>query len=208
MSQVTHGIRSLLSTSRIYNLFQWILGGKDGRANFTTQYLRAQVDDFILDIGCGTADIRKYLPNVQYYGFDPSSNYIDTAKTNLRGIPGCNLYCASLDEAKLITLPKFDIVLAIGVLHHLSDEGVIQLAHLAKSALKHNGRLITLDPCYVEGQSIISRLLIKCDRGQNVRTREGYERLMSKSFNTVVSDIRHDFNRFPYTHFIMECVNK
>jgi len=208
MAQVTKGIRAVLSSSKIYSLFQNILGARDGRSNFSSQYIRSQDGDYVLDIGCGTADIRKYLANVNYYGFDPSARYINTAKANLREFPDSSLFRASIDEAVLNSLPKFDIILAIGVLHHLHDDAVINLASLAKGTLKQEGRLVTLDPCYVDGQSPIARLLIRCDRGLNVRNVNGYHSLMATKFEYVQTDIRHDFNRFPYTHFIMECFNK
>jgi hypothetical protein len=79
------------------------------------------------------------------------------------------------------------------------------LAGLAKAALKKSGRLVTLDPCFVEGQSPIARFLLSRDRGQNVRDAEGYRALMSSTFDSMASHIRHDLNLFPYTHLIMEC---
>ncbi|RKZ63742.1 MAG: class I SAM-dependent methyltransferase, partial [Candidatus Parabeggiatoa sp. nov. 3] len=47
---------------------------------------------------------------------------------------------------------------------------------------------------------------ISKDRGQNVRTQEGYLELASQVFSNITTDIRHDLLRIPYTHFILECV--
>jgi hypothetical protein len=66
--------------------------------------------------------------------------------------------------------------------------------------------LITLDPCFVEGQSPIARYLVSRDRGQHVRDVKGYQTLMSSLFASVTCDVRHDFARFPYTHLMMECM--
>ena len=206
MSEITHGLRSILSFSGIYDLFQWLMGAKRGRTIFSTQYIKARDGDYVLDIGCGTAEIRLYLPDVEYFGFDPNAHYVEAAKRRLREAQkkGIVLH-ATLDAVTLNGLPKFDIVLVSGVLHHLSDEEVVELANLSKAALKEGGRLVTIDPCFIEGQSPIARLLVSHDRGQHVRDANGYQSLMSSVFATVKSDVRHDFARLPYTHILMEC---
>ncbi|MCK9398004.1 MAG: class I SAM-dependent methyltransferase [Methylobacter sp.] len=207
MSEITHGLRSVLSYSRIYDFFQWIMGAKHGRAIFSSEYIKARDRDYVLDIGCGTAEIRLFLPDVEYFGFDPNAHYIEAAEKRLREShkTGALLH-ATLDEAALVELPKFDIVLVSGVLHHLSDDEAIQLAKLVKSALKEGGRLITIDPCLVAGQSFIARYLVSHDRGEHVRDVEGYQGLMSSVFSSVACDVRHDLARFPYTHLMMECM--
>lgn len=183
------------------------MGAKRGRTIFASQYIKAQAGDYVLDIGCGTAEIRLFLPEVQYFGFDPSSRYIESAKRRLRETHQTGmLHACPLDEAVLAELPKFDIVLVSGVLHHLSDDEVIQLAKLAKVALKEGGRLITIDPCFAEGQSPIARYLVSHDRGQHVRDVNEYKVLMSSVFVSVACDVRDDIARFPYTHLMMECM--
>ncbi|MGZ3592466.1 MAG: class I SAM-dependent methyltransferase [Syntrophales bacterium] len=207
MSEITHGLRSVLSDSRIYDLFQWIMGAKRGRTVFSSQYIKARDGDCVLDIGCGTAEIRMFLPDVEYFGFDPNAHYIEAAKRRLRESHKTGtLLHATLDEAALVELPKFDIVLVSGVLHHLSDDEVIQLAKLVKSALKEGGRLITIDPCLVAEQSLIARYLVSHDRGQHVRNAEEYQSLVFSVFTSVKCDVRHDLARFPYTHLMMKCM--
>lgn len=206
MSQTTHGIRAVLSYSWIYDLFQRIMGARQARSIFSSQYVKAQEGYRVLDIGCGTAETRNFLPDVEYYGLDPNPRYIQTAQERLRDIPGCTFFCATVDETVLGALPKFDIVLAIGVLHHLDDETAVRLANLAELVLKENGRLVSVDPCFVEGQSRVARFLASLDRGQHVRDVDGYRTLMHAAFDTVNAEIRHDLVRFPYTHLIMQCV--
>lgn len=182
------------------------MGAKHGRTIFASQYIKARSGDFILDVGCGTAEIRLFLPDVEYYGFDPSARYIDAAKSRLRDARKTGtLVHAMLDEVELSRLPKFDIVLVSGVLHHMSDDEVIRLAELAKSALKEGGRLVTIDPCLIDSQSFIARYLVSHDRGMHVRDVDGYRSVVSPVFSSVECDVRHDIARFPYTHLIMEC---
>ncbi len=208
MSQVTHGVRAVLSNPKVYDFFQWMMGAKQARSIVSSVYIKSRSGDYVLDIGCGTAEIRWLLSNVEYFGIDPNPDYIYAAKNRFRTLSRCTFLCTTIDEVVLDALPKFDIVLATSVLHHLSDEEVVRLAKLAKAALKENGRLVTLDPCYAEGQSPIARFLISRDRGQHVRDAEGYRALLSCVFDSITTDVRHDLGRFPYTHLVMECVSK
>ena len=107
-----------------------------------------------------------------------------------------------IDELSLF---GFDKVLATGILHHLNDDETMQFFELASSALKPGGRLITLDGCYVKGQSWLARLILSKDRGKYVRTRDEYFNLASRVFGGIRISIHHDLIRIPYTHIIMEC---
>jgi SAM-dependent methyltransferase len=183
-----------------------MMGAKRGRSIVSSRYIKSKNGDYVLDIGCGTAEIRQFLSNVEYFGIDPNPEYIDAAKNRLRNLPRCTFICATVDVV-LDALPKFDIVLASAVLHNLSDAEVIRLATLAKASLKENGRLVTLDPCYVEGQSPVATFLVSRDRRQHVSNAEGYRALMSCVFDSITMDVRHDLARFPYTHLVMECMS-
>lgn len=46
---------------------------------------------------------------------------------------------------RFISPAYFDIVLVVGVLHHLDDTEALQLCQLAQAGLKSGGTLITLD---------------------------------------------------------------
>ena len=82
----------------------------------------------------------------------------------------------------------------------------LQLCCLAEAALKPGGRFIIFDGCYLPSQSHIARYLLSRDRGQNVRDREGYTKIVSQVFSKdIVVSIRHDLLRIPHTHIILEC---
>lgn len=203
MSQITNGIRSILSNPTIYNFTQKIMGAHKVRQELADEFIRAKNSSRILDLGCGTAEILNYLPNkVEYWGYDISFEYIASAKARY-GSKG-KFYCGLLDEVGIDDLPKFDIVLALGVLHHLNDDEVDTFFRLAKKTLNENGRIVTIDPCLAQGQNLIAKYIIGKDRGQNVRKSEGYSVLANNTFVEVKGVIRH--RKFiPYTHWIMEC---
>jgi SAM-dependent methyltransferase len=208
MSQVTRGVSAILSHAKVYDALQWMMGAKLGRSIVSSRYIKSKNGDCVLDIGCGTADIRRYLADVEYFGIDPNPRYIHAAKSRFRDVPRCTFLCGIFDEAILARLPKFDIVLASAVFHHMGDDEVVRVGKLAKAALKEHGRLVTLDPCYVDGQSAIAKFLINRDRGRHVRDAAEYRALMSSVFDSIVMDVCHDLARFPYTHVAMECTAK
>ena len=101
---------------------------------------------------------------------------------------------------------KADLVLAVGILHHLDDAHARALMRTAFAALKPGGRFISLDGAYVDGQSAIARALISRDRGQSIRTPAAYHAIAAAEFGTVDGQVRTDLLFVPYTHYIMECV--
>lgn len=201
MTQITHGLRAILSSPSVYNLFQKIMGAHRSRLEFSRNYIKAQSGQRILDIGCGTAEILDYLPKVDYHGFDISKEYIASAKAKYgtRGDFNCSLFTPKEIDRRA----KFDIVLAIGVLHHLDDNDARQMFSLAYDVLKDGGRFITIDPSYSAEQNFLSRYLVSLDRGQNVRDQAGYFKLVPELFSVINVKIKHRI-WIPYTHCIIE----
>lgn len=203
MSQVTSGLRATLSSPFIYEIFQKIMGARQGRLDLVEHFIRPEDGFRILDLGCGTAEILSCMPNdVEYYGYDISEKYISAARERF-GDRG-KFHCGLLGEEDLMNLPKFDLVLAIGVLHHLNDSEAETFFTTAKQVLKFTGRVVTIDPCFAAGQSPVARFLILCDRGQNIRDAIGYAAIAEGVFSSVQGTLRHR-SWIPYTHWIMEC---
>lgn len=200
--QITTGIRSILGHPAVYDLFQTLMGADRIRRELVSEHIRPVEGMRLLDIGCGTARILDYLPPLTYHGFDLSQEYIDEA---LARYPGRGTFrCAMVEEATLQGEPSYDLVLAVGVLHHLDDESALQLMRLAKAALKEGGRLVTIDPCFDHAQNPIARFLVSRDRGQNVRSGGQYRELAFNAFSQVAGVVKHRA-WIPYTHWIMEC---
>ena len=203
MSQITNGVRAIFSSPRIYDGFQKVMGATRIRRELVRDFIRPKLGMRLLDIGCGTAEIVSFLPNeVGYWGYDISPRYIDAARARFsnRG----NFYCGLFDSQQVARLPKFDIVIAIGVLHHLNDDEARSLFVLASDALDPDGRVVTIDPCFAPDQNPIARFLISQDRGQNVRSAEEYRALPHSKFGRIDGQVRHR-NWIPYTHWVMEC---
>lgn len=200
MSQITSGMRSILSHPFVYDLMQNFMGARRSRKFFSNDVIRSRNGDRILDIGCGTAEIINYLPNVDYHGYDISEKYIESAR--LRFKSKGQFYCKtfSLDDAK--NNSNFDIVLSLGVLHHMDDDVATGFIETAYAALKPGGRLVTIDPVFTSDQSPVARYLISKDRGVNVRCQQAYLDLIPEGLFKVKSFVRHQA-WIPYTHFCL-----
>ncbi len=204
MAQKKSGIHSILSASSIYNAVQSMLGARHAREEIIP-YLNLSKNARLLDIGCGTAEILEHLPDdVEYVGFDASEQYINAAKQKY-GTRG-TFVAEVLSDTQLNEYENFDIVTAVGLMHHLDDNEVLSLLRVAQKALKTSqGTLVTVDPCYTQNQSSISRFVVGQDRGQNVRAIDEYKKLAMSVFQDVVLHHRNDLLNIPYDHALLVC---
>jgi SAM-dependent methyltransferase len=195
-------IRSVLALPQAYQLFFNVIGAPGRSRILVREYIRPKPGDRILEIGCGPGTIVPYLPVSEYVGFDASPEYIEQARNRF---PGAKFVCERVSQFTLAERDYFDIVLALGILHHLEDEEALQLFKIAHAALKPGGKLVTLDGVWTKDQSRASRYIQARDRGQFIREEKAYIRLAEQVFPKIASSIRHDLLRIPYTHLILEC---
>ncbi|HXH72021.1 MAG TPA: class I SAM-dependent methyltransferase [Mariprofundaceae bacterium] len=204
MAQITHGLRGILSHPALYNLMQNLVGAEKARRILVREFFPQRSGMRMLDIGCGTAEILRHLPaDTRYSGFDASEPYIDYARQHF-GSRG-SFRAELVERATLSELGRFDLVLAFGLLHHLDDDAAAALFGLAAEALDQGGKLVTIDPTYVDGQHPLARWMIGKDRGQNIRTPDEYAALARRHFGDVACHVRHDLLYIPYSHTILEC---
>lgn len=202
MRFLSRDFRRMLALPAVYRAFQRMVGG-GGAKVYLAEHVHPRPGERIFDLGCGPGDILAYLPAVEYVGLDCSPEYIQAAQARF-GDRG-RFVLMRIRDASLDSPGSYDLVLATGVLHHLDEEEALALFRLARLALKPEGRLVTIDGCYEEGQAALARWLLHLDRGKFVRTRAGYTALASQVFPRVEPRLRHDLLRLPYTHLILEC---
>ena len=107
-------------------------------------------NELIYDIGSGNSTILNELGNSTYYGFDISQEYISKAKKSFYDRPNAYLYCSEFNEELGEKLPKADLVMMKGVLHHMGDDEIINLVSGISQKLKTNGVFLSIDPTYIE----------------------------------------------------------
>ena len=196
-------IRSVLAIPAAYNLWWKVVGGPAYAKVLVREYLQPEVGARILEIGCGPGTIMRYLPQVEYLGFDLSSQYIEMAR---KRFPKAHFVCERVSQFSLAEQQSFDAVLGLGIVHHLDDQEARQLFQIAYDALKSGGKLITVDGVWTDDQSPAARWFLARDRGEHVRSEREYVNIASQVFANVRASVRHDLIRIPYSHLILECV--
>ncbi len=196
-------IRSVLALPQAYQLYFNLIGAPGRSRILVEEYIRPQPGDRILEIGCGPGTIIPYLPECEYVGFDLSEKYIAQAR---KRFPKAKFVSERVGQYTLSERQYFDLVLALGIAHHLEDGEALQLFRVAHDALKPGGKLVTLDGVWTDSQSAAARYLLARDRGQFVRSEQDYVKIAAQVFSRIKASIRHDLLRIPYTHIILECL--
>jgi SAM-dependent methyltransferase len=197
-------IRPVLDRPFFYELHNTLIGAKHRSQVLVRNYIRPTPGDRILDIGCGPGNMVPFLLNCRYVGVDMNEDYIERAQARYGN--QAEFTCKRVSEQTVPDMGAFDIVLALGLLHHLDDSEADDLFRLGYAALKPGGRMITMDGCYLPNQSRIERYLLDSDRGRYVRTEEEYLKLAHHRFNSVIRHVEPGLLRIPYTHLFLECV--
>jgi ubiquinone/menaquinone biosynthesis C-methylase UbiE len=161
----------------------------------------------VLDFGCGPGDLYEKIDCQYYFGIDPSKECIDMAKKRFPNYRLKGEFCiGNQEQLKCLTTQDFDLIIAIGVFHHMSDPFILDFLKQAHRILKTGGRIVTLDPVRHENESLLSGFLVQQDRGRNVRTPDGYISLVKNYPFSVESQIHVGLLRIPYDQFSMTCV--
>jgi SAM-dependent methyltransferase len=178
------GFKSIISFPWVYNVIQLIAGARMYRSRMVQKYIKPFEGCRILDIGCGTGEYVGFLDdnckNYEYYGFDAELSYVNSAQRRYCGRQNIRFSAQPLTADAVQEIGGFDIVMAIGVMHHMDDPLVLSLLRLAKSAMKPAGRFVTYDPGYFSDMNRIERFFVKHDRGRNIRTPRHYDDLISQ----------------------------
>ncbi len=158
----------------------------------------------VLDLGCGYGDYaRHFAGRCRYVGVDHNPDYIATARRVNAGLD-VEWICADLADPVVTTSGPYDLVVLGGVLHHLDDDSVVEMARAVAELLTPTGRLVALEPVFHPDQPLSARLLIAADRGRHVRDVAGYVRLLAPALPRLHTEIHTDLLRLPYTHVLLQ----
>ena len=184
--------------------FSAAVGGNVLRRSLIQNHVRAKPGDKVIDIGCGSAQVLQYLPEVDYIGIDTNPDYIAFARRTY-GNKGTFLIGDTKSFRGDSRFQDADIVMAFGLLHHLDDEEAADCLQFAYDALKAKGRFICHEACWIPKPGAVSKYIMSVDRGRSIRTEERYRQLAGKVFNKVDAWVSTNPLRIPYVTIVLEC---
>jgi SAM-dependent methyltransferase len=183
-----------------------LLGAEAARARLVEEIIRAKPGMKLLDVGCGPASLFPYLPPVDYTGIDLNPKHIEYSKSiygsRARFLAGDVVQDLPGEEA------SFDLVIVSALLHHLDDAQARSLLERLCRLVKPGGRMVTFDNVWLESQNVVAWLLNKLDSGLNVRSENGYRRLVEGLPVSLEGSVYRDLLRIPYDHFAMVMIKR
>lgn len=195
-------LKDLLSQVPLYVGLQKAVGADRLRYS-CLEAAKIRPGDVVIDVGCGPAYYFERLPKpLTYHGFDTDQKYIEWAREKWGG-PGAAFHVGVFDQDAAETLPAPNVILLLGLLHHLSDDDSRDLLGLCASILAPGGRVVSVDTAFVPGQGRLSRWMSENDRGEFVRDPEGFEDLATPYFGSTQSQIVAGTGRIPGAYVLM-----
>ena len=196
-------ISQVFNNANLYNLFQ--LGiQKSGTKDFlSSEILKTGSVERVLDFGSGIGHHSQLFQGKQYLGIEPLESCVLSAE---RLYKDSNATFLLGDHTALKSLPggTFDLIFAIGVLHHIDDLVFNEFIEQAFRLLKPGARLMTFDPVLHRNQSKLSKWVVKQDRGHWVRTENEYLTVIKRLFlDHTDSRIYSKLLRIPYDHILI-----
>lgn len=191
--------QNLFNNPVAYKVFQTLISRRSTLEMIEREIINASDSTRVLDFGCGLGQHSKSFDNQIYLGIEPIESCIQAAnrfyaRQNVEFKVGDHKTLAEYQDA------SFDLVLAMGVIHHMSDNDYEVLVTEANRLLKPGGRLVTLDPILHDNQRRISKWVVSKDRGEWVRGQVDYLMTLKNSFSDVDSKIFSGLLRLPYDH--------
>ncbi|WP_185967254.1 class I SAM-dependent methyltransferase [Legionella israelensis] len=193
----------ILSYPKIYRAFQQLVSGKKPKSYSVIEKI---CNDFIkingrkpvlLDLGCGEGKLCDWIHDIcDYYGVDYSDDYLSYANEKYKNKGKFIKFDLSSSQAHTDLSKHWDIIISIGLLHHLANDDVLKVK---KNFMDFNPNAIifTIDPVLLEQQNIFAKFIVSRDRGSYVRKLYEYQELL-KNYQYHLDN----FCRIPYNHIL------
>jgi SAM-dependent methyltransferase len=199
-------IDKIMDVPIVYKAFQNSVSSSKSRDHIQRVIQGEKKIENILDFGCGNGNYSQLFQDSNYLGIEPLSACVQMADARFSNAK-TRFVVGDENSLSDIGTGTLDLVIAIGVLHHMEDSKAEFMSTQILRILKDGGRFYTIDPVYFSGQKFLAKFVISLDRGKNVRKMEDYLNLMkSYSYKTVNTKIYTDLIRIPYNHISIELI--
>jgi len=193
-------LAQVFDNAKLYEIFQFIVGKRETHEIIRNEILKPDQIMNVLDFGCGIGYHSVLFKSSHYLGIEPLEACIAIAN---KKYASSRVKFELGNHSLLESLPNdsFDLVIAIGVLHHIDEKIFGEFVEQAFRILKPGARLTTFDPVFHSKQSKISEWVVKRDRGSWVRTEDGYTQVIKRTFLGIIdTKIYSNLLRIPYDH--------
>jgi len=192
-------IDKLAANPKIFIFLRRILENNfRGEKQVIRDHFKLSPGDQVLDLGCGTGEFSVFIPSQQYIGLDIEPAYIEYAKKNYAGK-------FILGDASKLDFPdrSFNKIMVIGVFHHMSDALSGKVLHEASRVLSDDGTFLFVEDLSSPENNFLTRWLHKLDKGEFIRTTEGYRNLVSPHFK-IEKSFTMKSGLHPYQVFVLK----
>ena len=172
-------MKRILEYPQVYSLYQDLIGVDIYYKKFVRNFIEGQNYKNILDLGCGTSRILKFLKNdIQYVGVDISSKYVDY---NRKKYPVHSFVCSDICSDFALS-DSFDVIFSEGVMVAFTDEQLLKLFEVICNLSMKNTKILLSDLNYKTEVSLFEKFLQDNQRFRNFRRKEDYVSLIEKYF--------------------------
>ena len=138
----------------------------------------------VLDLGSGNGHLANLFPPKSYLGIELDAGLVEVAKKNY---PNHRFEVGNITRLNLKT--KFDLVLVVGVLHHLNQADFKKALTRISRVLSPYGRVLIIEAIPpISRFNVLGRALRNFDRGEFVRTLRQYKTEIDNLFKVYTAE--------------------
>ena len=176
----------ILKNKLFYRLYQNIIRNKKSEYDFIKFIFEKNKSKLnILDICCGDSYILKYISEYvkNYTGLDNNKGYL---KQSRKIYPNFKFHYLDIKKIKSLNANKINFIFLNGAIHHFDDETIKNLLNYINKKFP-KAIFLSIDPLR-ENNNFINKLMINNDRGEFIRNKKQYKKIMGKFSRLITED--------------------
>lgn len=179
---MNHPFKFILEKPYFFNTIRKVIAGdQKNTKRFVIEALKKNNVKSVLDIGCGTGDFAVCTPkDASYLGIDLNREYIKFAKHEYPS--AYQFKYQDVTKKEFYKGKKYDAVLFVSMIHHLSQEELDEILPVVKKVTK---KIVVVADIIPAPEGILRKIMVKLDQGRFVRPEKEKEKILKKYFTIV-----------------------